>query len=319
MTERPWIVAIVGATATGKTAVALQVAESLQGEIVSVDSRLIYRGMDIGTAKPMADERARVPHHLIDVAEPNETWSLGRFQQAVSALIPEIVARQRLPILVGGTGQYMRAILEGWTPPPRPSDPQIRARLDAEAALGGGPELVERLKKVDPISAETIDARNLRRVVRALEIYEATGVPASQLRGTRATAFRVTRVGLTMPRPALYGRIDARIDHMIEAGLVAEVQGLLARGFSRSLPSMSAIGYREIAAHLAGEMTFDEAVRRMRRSTRSFVRRQANWFREGDPAIRWFTPAAGYEAVVVAWLRGELDPLGNRLGSRDPC
>jgi len=310
LTERPWVVAIVGATATGKSDLALNVADSLRGEVISVDSRLIYRGMDIGTAKPTVEERARVPHHLIDVAEPDETWSLGRFQQAATALIPEIIARDRLPILVGGTGQYMRAILEGWTPPPRPSDRRIRARLEADVALGRGGELVARLKMVDPPSAETIDLRNLRRVVRALEIYEATGVPASQQRGKRPTAFRAIRVGLTLPRPDLYGRIDARIDRMIETGLVGEVQKLLASGFSRSLPSMSAIGYREIAAHLAGETTLDEAARRMRQATRRFVRRQGNWFREGDPSIHWFTPAPGYEVAVVEWLRGRIADSG---------
>ena len=306
MTDLPRIVAIIGATATGKSDLAIQVAEWFRGEVVSVDSRLIYRGMDIGTAKPTRAERARVPHHLIDVVEPDETWSVARFQSAVSALIPEIVARDRLPILVGGTGQYMRAILQGWRPPPRPADRRIRARLEAEVEAGRGGELVERLKRVDPSSAETIDLRNPRRVIRALEIYEATGVPASQQRGRSPTPFRATCVGLTLPRPELYERIDARIDRMIEAGLVDEVRGLLAQGFSRASPSMSAIGYREIAAHLEGAMTLEEAVRRMRQATRLFVRRQANWFRATDPSICWFTPAEGYEAGVVEWLHGEL-------------
>ena len=306
MTDLPRVAAIVGATATGKSDLAVRVAESIRGETVSVDSRSIYRGMDIGTAKPSAADRARVPHHLIDVAEPDETWSVARFQHAIAALIPEIVARHRVPILVGGTGQYMRAILQGWTPPPRPADRRIRARLEADVEEGRAGELVERLRRVDPSSAETIDLRNPRRVLRALEIYEATGVPASQQRGRRPTPFTAICIGLALPRPELYGRIDARIDRMIESGLVDEVRGLLARGFSRSVPSMSAIGYREIAAHLEGEMTLEEAVRRIRQATRRFVRRQANWFRASDPSIRWFTPAAGYEADVVEWLRDQL-------------
>jgi tRNA dimethylallyltransferase len=220
-------------------------------------------------------------------------------------LIAEIVARRRLPILVGGTGQYMRAILQGWTPP-RGGDREIRARLEAEVERGRGAELVERLKHVDPASAATIDPRNLRRIVRALEVYEATGVAPSEVRGAQPPPFSALQVGLTLPRPELYQRIDARIDQMISGGLVEEVRRLLARGCSRSLPSMSAIGYREVAAHLSGEMTLDEAVRRMRRATRILVRRQANWFRESDPAIRWFTPVEGYEDGVVAWVRDGL-------------
>jgi len=306
LTDLPRIAAIVGATGAGKSDLAIHVAESLQGEVVSIDSRLIYRGMDIGTAKPTVADRARVPHHLIDVAEPDETWSVARFQYAVSALIPEIVARHRLPILVGGTGQYMRAILQGWTPAPRPADRRIRARLEAEVVEGRGEELIERLRRVDPSSADTIDLRNPRRVIRALEIYEATGAPASQQRGRRPTPFRAICVGLSLPRPELYARIDARIDRMIESGLVDEVRGLLAQGSLRSSPAMSAIGYREIASHLAGETTLEEAVRRIRQATRRFVRRQANWFRASDPSIRWFTPSEGYEADVGDWLRSEL-------------
>ena len=304
-------VAIVGATAAGKTALALSLAEALSGEIVSVDSRLLYRGMDIGTAKPTPAERSRVPHHLIDVADPDETWSLARYQQAVYQVVPQVFARGHLPLLVGGTGQYMRAVLDGWKPPPEAFDPEIRARLAAEAQAGRGSELVRRLELVDPASAARIDPRNLRRVIRALEVYEASGLPAGEQSGRQPAPFDALRLGLALPRPDLYDRIDRRIDSMIETGLVEEVRGLLARGYDRRLPSLSAIGYGEIAAHLAGEIDLAEAVKLMRRATRRFVRHQANWFRETDPTIRWFRPAEGYEAGVVEWVRGELGARRN--------
>jgi tRNA dimethylallyltransferase len=300
------VVAIVGATATGKSALALELAVAHSGEIVSVDSRLLYRGMDIGTAKPTSAERSRVAHHLIDVADPDETWSLTRYQEAVYQVVPQVFARGHLPILVGGTGQYMRAVLEGWNPPEKAFDPAIRARLEAEAEAGRGEALVARLEQVDPASAARIDPRNLRRVVRALEVYEASGVPASDQGGRKGVPFDSVRLGLALPRLQLYEKIDRRIDGMIEAGLVDEVRRLLEGGYDRNLPSMSAIGYREIAAHLAGEITLDDAVQRMRRATRKFVRHQANWFRETDPAIRWFRPTVGYETSVVEWVSGEL-------------
>jgi tRNA dimethylallyltransferase len=300
------VVAIVGATATGKSALALELAEALSGEIVSVDSRLLYRGMDIGTAKPTRDERSRVAHHLIDVADPDETWSLARYQEAVYQVVPRILADGHLPFLVGGTGQYMRAVLEGWNPPEEAYDPRIRARLEAEAQAGRGGALVARLEQVDPSSAARIDPRNLRRVIRALEVYEASGDPASARSRRQSPMFDAVQLGLALPRPELYDRIDRRIDSMIEAGLVEEVRGLLARGYDRRLPSMSAIGYGEIAAHLAGETDLTEAVRRMRSATRRFVRHQANWFRLTDLTIRWFKPAPGYETEVVKWLHGEV-------------
>ncbi len=305
MSVPPIIVAIFGATATGKSELALAVAGALAGEIISVDSRQIYCGMDIGTDKPSESDRRRVPHHLIDVAQPDETWSLAQYQRRVARSIDEITCRGRLPMLVGGTGLHMRAVLEGWNPPPRPADPDLRRALEAEAAAEPA-ALVERLRAVDPESAASIDPRNLRRVIRALEIHQITGRPASLQRGRTDVGFQAIRIGLQLPRPELYARIDSRIEGMIQQGLVDEVRGLLAAGFGRDLPSMSAIGYREIAAHLAGEISLEEAVALLRRATRSLVRRQANWFRTGDPTTAWFTPEPGYVAEVAVWLKKEL-------------
>lgn len=314
MTSRPKAVAILGATATGKSALALVLAPEFSGEIVSVDSRQIYRGMDIGTAKPTAAERAQVRHHLIDVADPDETWSLAQYQRAVHGALEEIVTRAKLPILVGGTGQHMRAVVEGWRPPPR--DPAVRARLEEEARRLGPEAMAQRLADLDPDSAARIDPRNTRRVVRALEILETTGRPASAQRRSEAPPFDIVRVGLALPRDELYARIDDRIDRMIQAGLEEEVRGLLQRGFARSLPSMSAIGYGEIAAHLEGELSLEEAVERMRRATRRLVRTQANWFRSADASIAWFTPTPGYESGVVGFLHDALNAAD--ASSADP-
>jgi tRNA dimethylallyltransferase len=306
MSARPVVVALVGATGTGKSDLAVVVGEALGGEIISVDSRLIYRGMDIGTDKPSAVQRRRVPHHLIDVADPDETWSLAQYQRQVVRLVAEISGRGRLPLLVGGTGQHMRAVLEGWSPPPRPVDPALRHALEAEAEIEGGAALFERLRRVDPESAARLDPRNVRRVIRALEIHELTGAPASRQRRRVPVTFEAVTIGLNLPRPVLYARIDARIDRMLADGLVEEVRALLSRGYTRELPSMSAIGYRQLAGYLEGDYDFEEAVRRLRRATRSLVRRQSNWFRPGDPSIRWFTPSPGYEGDVMQVLRGEL-------------
>jgi tRNA dimethylallyltransferase len=302
----PRLVVILGPTGVGKTECALQLAEELDCEIVSADSRLLYRGMDIGTAKPSIEARRRVPHHLVDVAEPDDTWSLARFQRAALAAILEVHERGLLPLLVGGTGQYVTAILEGWTPPGRPDDTRLRQTLEAEARAGGAESLHARLAAVDAPSAARIDPRNVRRVIRALEVHETTGRPASDQRRRQPPPWRALRLGLTLPRDELYARIDSRIDAMLEAGLVEEVQGLLARGYSPDLPAMSAIGYKQIILHLQGKMTLEEAVAAMRRATRVFVRRQANWFKTDDPRIHWLNAApdvaAGAQRLVTRWL-----------------
>lgn len=304
--SRPPLVVILGPTAVGKTELSLQLAERLGGEIISADSRLFYRGMDIGTAKPTPEERRRVPHHMIDIADPDRTWSLAQFQQETLKIIPQILQRGNLPMLVGGSGQYIRAILEGWQIPESRPDPQLRQALDAWAGEIGGEGLHARLAVLDPGAAAKIDPRNVRRTVRALEVIFHTGRRFSDQRRRGPSPYRNLQIGLMRPRAALYERIDNRIDAMITAGLVEEVRGLLARGYPPDLPTLSAIGYREIIAHLNGEISLEEAVIQIRRATRTFVRRQANWFKMDDPHIHWFQVEQGVrqqiENRISNWL-----------------
>jgi tRNA dimethylallyltransferase len=286
--SKPPLIVIVGPTAVGKTEVSIQLAERLDGEIVSADSRLFYRGMDIGTAKPTPEERRRVPHHLIDVADPRLTWSLAVFQHAAAEAIAAIHARRHVPLLVGGTGQYIHAVTHGWTPPVASPDVRLRAELEARAEANGYLSLYEELQKLDPAAAEKIDPRNVRRTVRALEVIRLTGMKFSEQRGQVEGPYRVLTIGLNRPRPELYTRVDARIEAMFAAGLLEEVQRLLDSGCSPDLPTMSAIGYRECVNVLTGRMDVEQAKVGMRRLTRLFVRRQANWFKLDDPTIRWF-------------------------------
>lgn len=285
------LIVLVGPTAVGKTELSIQLAEALTGEIVSADSRLFYRGMDIGTAKPSLVERSRIPHHLIDVADPDETWSLATFQERAFQAIAEIHARRKLPILVGGTGQYLRAVSQGWQIPRVEPDFRLRAVLESWADRIGPEGLHARLAQVDPLAAAKIDPPNLRRTVRALEVIFITGRRFSTQRRQGESPYQLLTIGLQRPRPEIYTRIDQRIDEMLGAGLVAEVRGLLNRGYSPQLPSMSAIGYREIILYLQGKISLDEAVAMIRHNSRTFVRRQANWFKPDDPNIHWFQAA----------------------------
>ena len=282
------LIVILGPTAVGKTEISIQLAEHLNGEIISADSRLFYRGMDIGTAKPSAAERARVPHHLIDVAEVDETWSLADFQREAQRVIADIHARRHLPFLVGGSGQYIRAICQGWTPPELPPHPALRAILSDWGRRIGAENLHARLGIIDPKAMQTIQPNNLRRTVRALEVIFTTGRRFSEQRGCRQSPYRLLLLGLHRPRAELYARIDARIHDMLKAGFVEEVQHLLARGYSPDLPSLSAIGYRQIIDYLQGRLSLEEAISQIKRLTRQFVRRQANWFK---PCLLYTSPS----------------------------
>ncbi len=301
------LVVILGPTAVGKTEIAIQLAEQFNGEIISADSRLFYRRMDIGTAKPTAEDRRRVPHHLIDVADPDETWSLALFQAAAHRAIFDTYQRQHLPFLVGGTGQFIRAVIEGWKIPPARPQPHLRQVLDRWAEQVGAEELHAKLALLDPEAALHIDPSNLRRTVRALEVILITGRRFSEQRSSGNGQYLTLLLGLTRTRPELYQRVDERITNMLESGFVAEVQQLLDAGYSPHLPTMSAIGYAEVIAYLHGDITMDEAVVLMKRRTREFVRRQANWFKADDPHIHWFQVGENtideMEKLIKGWLR----------------
>jgi tRNA dimethylallyltransferase len=277
--ERIPLLVIVGPTAVGKTALAVTLAQQLGGEIVSADSRQVYRRMDIGTAKPTAAERAATRHHLIDLIEPDQEFSLATYQALATAAIGDIAARGGLPLLVGGTGQYLAALLEGWGVPEVPPQPGLRAHLEAEAASTGPLALHARLAAIDPVAAAAIAATNVRRVIRAIEVHAVTGQPISTLQRKTPPPYQCVVLWLTLPTPQLYARIDARVDAMLMAGLVAEVQALRAAGYGWELPAMSSLGYREFQPFLAGEQSLAAAVERLKFNTHGFTRKQASWFR----------------------------------------
>jgi tRNA dimethylallyltransferase len=285
-TKAPLVV-ILGPTAVGKTSVSISMAQRLDGEIVSADSRQLYRKMEIGTAKPTTEELRAAPHHLIDVADPDDEWNLAIYQREAYQAIDDILQRGKLPFLVGGTGQYIRSIIEGWLIPPQQPDIKLREALRGWASTIGREGLYERLRLIDPEAASKIDYRNLRRTVRALEVIFNTGERFSDLRNRQDCLYDPIIFGINRPREALYERVDQRIERMLEAGLIDEVRSLLDAGYSPNLRTMSAIGYNEIIKYLHGEIGYEEAVMLIKRNTRTFVRRQANWFKLEDPRIIW--------------------------------
>jgi len=307
--NKPPLILIVGPTAVGKTELAIRLAERLNGEIVSADSRLFYRGMDIGTAKPSKEEMARVPHHLIDNADPDEILSLAVFQQMAKEVIADIHKRNKLPFLVGGTGQYVRAVIQGWSPPEVQPIERLRAELEKMKEEKGAYWLHDRLDDIDPVAAEKIDARNYRRTIRALEVILTTGRKFSEQRGQAESPYHLRTIGLIRPRAELYERVDQRIDAMFENGFLEEVRRLLAKGNSPALPTMSAIGYRECIRVIQGELTEEQARAEIRRATRVFVRRQANWFKESDPQIQWFRVEEGILDQIESHIRASLIAL----------
>lgn len=300
------LIVVLGPTAVGKTALAIALARQFGGEIVSADSRQIYRDMDIGTAKPTPEQRAAAPHHLIDVVAPDEDLSLAQYQRLAYAAIDAIHARGRLPLLVGGTGQYITAVLEGWSIPEVPPNPTLRAELEAFAAERGLDALHARLLVLDPQAGEFVDARNPRRVIRALEVCIESGRPFSAQRAKRPPAYRVLTYGLTLERDALYARADQRVQDMLAAGFLDEVRGLLAKGYRRELPSMSGLGYRELAAHLLDGVPLEAAVQATINATHDFIRRQYTWFRGHDHAIIWqnVEQPDALLAQTARWLAG---------------
>ncbi len=304
--------AVVGPTAAGKSALAVEIARHFDGEIINADSRLLYRGLDIGTAKPTPEERRGVPHHLVDILSPGDSYSLATFLDDSRRLIEGITSRGHLPGLVGGTGQYVWGLLEGWDVPRVGPDAELRRNLEETLADEGLDSLVAQLDELDPEAAGTIDLRNPRRVIRAIERARA-GEPGTGGRiSTEGPPYDALVIGLTLDRQALYGRIDDRIDGMIAQGWADEVKRLLAAGVTVDAPGMSAIGYRDMARHVSREIPLDEVRAVVKKATRALVRRQNNWFKPADSRIAWIE--AGQDAALKArdlvgrWLRLDAQP-----------
>lgn len=290
------LLVLSGPTASGKTAAALALARRFPLEIVNADSMQVYRGMDIGTAKPTDAERGDVPHHLIDVADPDEEYSAGRFVSEADAAIRGIVSRGRLPLLAGGTGMYIRALRKGLDP--LPSDPAVRAMLSRRWEAEGGAALHAELARLDPGAAAKIHPADRVRVIRALEIAAVSGRPPSALRVSWGGAgrYRVLFLALDPGREEMYARIDRRVDAMIRAGLVEEVRGLLSRGYGPELKSMGALGYRHAASHLLRGVPLEEAAAAMKRDTRRYAKRQMTWLL-GEPDVRWIPAGSAIESA----------------------
>ncbi len=282
-----WL-AIVGPTGTGKSRVAVHLAQAFNGEIVSADSRQLYRYMDIGTAKPTPQELSLVRHHLINIVNPDEDFSLAQYQELAYKAINDIQQRKQLPLLVGGSGLYVWSVLEGWGIPQVPPDPEFRHRLEEKVTSVGKTELYHQLEQVDPMAAQRIDPRNVRRIIRALEVHRGTRSPRSQLKYRKTPPLDTLIIGLTADRAELYRRIDLRVDDMVKQGLVEETKKLLEMGYHFNLPAMSGIGYKQIGMFLRDELTLEAAVQQIKFETHRLVRHQYSWFRLTDKRIQWF-------------------------------
>lgn len=297
MREKQKLYLIVGPTASGKTAASLEVAKRINAEVISADSIQVYRGMDIGSAKPSMEERAGIPHHMLSVVAPNETkFSVACFREMADACIADIAAREKRPLVVGGTGLYVNALTYPLNFTGAPADPAIREKyVSLEAEQPGAAH--KRLQEVDPASAARLHPNDKKRVIRALEVFELTGRPISE-NGEGFSAldesklpYTVRIAGLTMPREVLYARIEQRVDRMMEQGLLDEVKALLEKGYSPELPALQGLGYKQLLSFLSGTITLSEAVEAIKRETRRFAKRQITWFKR-DSRIRWYDAAA---------------------------
>ena len=294
------LVCLLGPTAVGKTEVAIQLAQRLNAEIVSVDSRQIYRQMDIGTAKPTPEEQQAARHHLIDCVDISQPFSVADYQSLADATIADIRNRGKRILLVGGAGLYFRAIVDGLFEGPG-ANPALRKRLEAEAAQHGVDTLHKRLQTCDPESADRIHPNNLVRVIRALEVYELTGTPMSELQQQwhpEKQRYPFIAFGLTMPRALLYHRIEQRVDVMLANGLIAEVESLLAAGYARDSVALQSFGYRELIAYLDGDCTYLDAISQLKQNTRRFAKRQLTWFRK-DTRIEWLDRESTSDIVGI--------------------
>ena len=310
--ERRVVVAIVGPTASGKTAVGLSLARRMGGEIVSADSRQIYRLLDIGTAKPTAAERGEISHHFIDILDPDQEYNAGLYGEQGRATIVEVFRRGNVPIIVGGSGLYIRSLTDGLFDGPA-SDPDFRTAMEERVSQGEFPLLVEELKRLDPVTSKSIDPTKPRRIIRALEVIHATGRTLSALQEERKPeiTFHPFRIGLMMDRADLYRRIDARVDGMLRHGLIEEVEGLKVRGYGRHLNALNTVGYAEVFSRIADEISDDEMVRLIKRNSRRYAKRQMTWF-SADKRIVWVP------ALSPTITDSILDLLAKQVSSQPP-
>jgi tRNA dimethylallyltransferase len=305
------LAAIVGPTGVGKTRVAVEVAEKLDAYIISCDSMQVYRGMDIGTAKASSLVRQRIPHYLLDVVEPGVNYTVADYQRDAQQLIHQFNEWGKLPLLVGGTGLYYQAVVDDYNLVPMPSSQQVRQELEAEADKSLD-SLYARLQRVDPAAARSIKPEDRKRIIRALEVYRLTGKPFSQFQTRNPHRYHLAAVGLYMERQALYRQIEARVDRMIEAGLVEEVERLYRQGYGLDNNSMQALGYKQMFNYLQGIKTLPEVVEDIKRETRRFAKRQMTWFRR-DKRIHWFNveqhrPEDLVERICI-WISRSLEIL----------
>lgn len=289
---------LLGPTAVGKTKLAIQLAKELNGEIISADSMQVYRGLDIGTAKPTLAEQQGIPHHLIDLRNPDEAWTVSDFVNECGQRINKLKEKGKLPIIVGGTGLYLWSLLEGFSFPITPADKELRTRLEKESLS----RLRDLLFAVDPVAAGKIHANDKKRIVRALEVHELTGKPISEIQKLRLPNYKLLTtnyllLGLDLPREELYEKINQRVELMITQGLIEEVKGLLAKGYDKNLPSFQALGYKEAITYLDGRWTMDELTQELKKRTRHFARRQLTWFRR-FPEVKWFAPTIDISAIL---------------------
>lgn len=310
--EAPTLVVIAGPTGVGKSALGLEAAARLGVEIVSADSRQVYRRLDIGTAKPTVADRERAPHHLVDYVEPDEPYSVARYRRDGNDVLEDLARRGVAGIVVGGTGHYVDALIDRIDPPRVAPCPELRRTLEQHAAERGPEALHDELRAVDPIAAAQIPATNVRRVVRALEVFQATGRPFSEVGRSRSPSLPALKLALTLPREVLYRRIDARVEGMLQAGWLEEVRRLLDVGLDPTLPALTSTGYRELIAHLRGDLSLAEATQQIKWATHAYVRRQYVWLRR-RPEYQWVDADA--EGLARAAERIEQYVVANRLSS----
>ncbi len=316
MPQQENLAVIVGPTAVGKTALSLELARRFDGEIISGDSMQVYRGMDIGTAKATPEERSIVPHHLIDICDPGEEYSVAQFQSMATRLITEINRRGRLPFIVGGTGLYIQSVTHNFQFSTAAQDLELRERLQRIAEAEGVESLHRQLAAIDPVTADRLHPNDVKRVIRALEIYHLTGQKMADFQHrAEISPYRLVMIGLTMERTVLYERINRRVDQMIADGLVEEVRRLLDRGYDPSLVSMQGLGYKELVPYLYGEISLEQAVEQIKKRTRHFAKRQLTWFRRMKE-VQWFDmtdPAQAAQATetIHRTLAGKFRQMPN--------